>query len=157
MKRRAANTVRFIIRGTFLFRTCLLLPHPLGADLGGISDPQIKLQLPQQPFKPARLPTGFHSHPHLDSLCPEIAVERLRFLAVLQSPLLQFPCFGIYKSNLLETRMVVTTYNHHVRLLSPGPWLVTTKVYPGVGADIVMESITPTTRIMAASDIRESG
>jgi hypothetical protein len=29
-----------------------------------------------------------------------------------------------------------------VRLLSPGPWLVgTTKVYPGVGADIVMESI----------------
>jgi hypothetical protein len=39
--------------------------------------------------------------------------------------------------------MVVTTYNPHVRLLSPGPWLVgTTKVYPGVGADIVMESIT---------------
>ena len=28
-------------------------------------------------------------------------------------------------------------------LLSTGPWLVgTTKVYPGVGADIVMESIT---------------
>ena len=26
---------------------------------------------------------------------------------------------------------------------SPGPWLVgTTQVYPGVGADIVMESIT---------------
>jgi len=83
---------------------------------------------------------------HLYSLCPEIAVELLRFLAVLQSQLLQFPCFGIHKSNLLETRMVVTTYNDHVRLLSPGPWLVgTTKVYPGVGADIVMESITPTT------------
>src|SRR5713226_3587337 len=32
-----------------------------------------------------------------------------------------------------------------VRLLSPGPWLVgTTKVYSGVGADIVMESITLT-------------
>ena len=30
-----------------------------------------------------------------------------------------------------------------VPLLSPGPWLVgTTKVYSGVGADIVMESIT---------------
>jgi hypothetical protein len=42
--------------------------------------------------------------------------------------------------------MVVTTYNPHVRLLSPGPWLVgTTKVYPGVGADIVMESVTPKT------------
>ena len=33
-----------------------------------------------------------------------------------------------------------------VRLLSPGPWLVgTTKVSSGVGADIVMESISPTT------------
>jgi hypothetical protein len=32
-----------------------------------------------------------------------------------------------------------------VRLLSPGPWLVrTTKVYSGVGADIVMESISLT-------------
>jgi len=31
-----------------------------------------------------------------------------------------------------------------VRLLSPGPWLVgTTKAYSGIGADIVMESITP--------------
>jgi hypothetical protein len=33
-------------------------------------------------------------------------------------------------------------------MLAPfsGPWLVcTTKVYPGLGADIVMESITPTT------------
>ena len=30
-----------------------------------------------------------------------------------------------------------------VRLLSPGPWLVgTTKVYSGVGADIVMESMS---------------
>jgi len=37
--------------------------------------------------------------------------------------------------------MIVTTYNDHVRLLSPEPWLVSaTKVYSGVGADIVMES-----------------
>jgi hypothetical protein len=41
----------------------------------------------------------------------------------------------------LEARMVVTTYNQHVRLLSPGPWLVSaTKAYSGVGADIVMGS-----------------
>jgi len=34
-----------------------------------------------------------------------------------------------------------------VRLFLPGLWLVgTTKVYPGVGADIVMESITLITR-----------
>jgi hypothetical protein len=69
----------------------------------------------------------------------KFAVELLRFLRVLQSPFLQSPRFGIHKRNLLEARMVVTTYNPHVRLLSPGPWLVgTTKVYPGVGADIVM-------------------
>jgi hypothetical protein len=37
--------------------------------------------------------------------------------------------------------MVITPYNNHRWLLSPGPWLVaTTKVYSGVGADIVMES-----------------
>jgi len=43
----------------------------------------------------------------------------------------------------LETRVIVTSYNQHVRLLSPEPWLVgTTKAYSEVGADIVMESIS---------------
>jgi hypothetical protein len=38
--------------------------------------------------------------------------------------------------------VIVTSYNQHVRLLSPEPWLVgTTKVYSGLGADIVMESL----------------
>jgi len=42
----------------------------------------------------------------------------------------------------LEARVIITTYNQHVRLLSPEPWLVgTTKVYSGLGADIVMESL----------------
>src|SRR5207253_7349262 len=48
----------------------------------------------------------------------------------------------IDKRNLLEARVIVTTYNDHVRLLSPEPWLASaTKVYSGVGADIVMESL----------------
>src|ERR1700674_5621109 len=90
------------------------------------------------------MPTGFHPHANLHSLRCQLAVELLRFLAVLQSALPAFPSFAIHKRNLLEARMVVTTYNPHVRLLSPGPWLVgTTKVHPGVGADIVMESVTP--------------
>ena len=39
--------------------------------------------------------------------------------------------------------LLVPTYNQHIRLLSPEPWLVgTTKVYSGVGAGVVMESIT---------------
>jgi hypothetical protein len=53
--------------------------------------------------------------------------------------------------------MVVTTYNPHVRLLSPGPWLVgTTKVYPGVGADIVMESISLIDRIKMRNGLLET-
>jgi hypothetical protein len=41
-----------------------------------------------------------------------------------------------------------------VRLLSPGPWLVgTTKVYSGVGADIVMESIPPRTGVREWTNI----
>jgi hypothetical protein len=52
-------------------------------------------------------------------------VELLRFLALLQSPLLQFPSLGIYKSNLLEARVIIASYNDHVRLLSPErSWLV---------------------------------
>jgi hypothetical protein len=48
----------------------------------------------------------------------------------------------------LESRVIIATYNDHVRLLSPGPWLVcTTKAYSGVGADIVMESISLIERV----------
>src|SRR5208282_2284734 len=65
------------------------------------------------------MPACLHPYAHLHSLCRQITVELLRFLALLQSPLLQFTSLGIYKSNLLEARVVVTTYNHHVRLLSP--------------------------------------
>jgi hypothetical protein len=43
-----------------------------------------------------------------------------------------------------------------VRLLSPGPWLVgTTKVYLGVGADIVMESITLKTPSLGLAGVKE--
>ena len=58
-----------------------------------------------------------------------------------QASLLEFPCFSVDERNLLEARVIITTYNQYVRLLSPEPWLVrTTKVYSGLGADIVMES-----------------
>jgi len=45
---------------------------------------------------------------------------------------------------LLEARVVVTSYNQHVRLLSPEPFggLAITRVYSGVGADIVRKSST---------------
>src|SRR5258708_38807994 len=102
-----------------------MLPSPPRTDLGSVPDPQLKLQLGEQSFKPPRMPARFHSHTHLHPLCRQITVEFLRFLAVLQSPLLQFPSLGIYKSNLLEARVVIASYNDHVRLLSPErSWLV---------------------------------
>jgi hypothetical protein len=63
---------------------------------------------------------------------------------VLQSPFLELPTVGIHKCNLLKARVVICSYNDHVRLLSPSPLVgfSTTKVYSGIGADIVMESIT---------------
>src|SRR5438128_7734502 len=85
------------------------------------------------------MPTGFHPDTHFFPAHLELAVELLRFLAVPQFPLVPF---RIDKRNLLEARVIVTTYNDHVRLLSPEPWLVSaTKVYSGMGADIVMESL----------------
>jgi hypothetical protein len=51
----------------------------------------------------------------------QIAIKLSRFLAMLQSPLLHFPGFGIHPCNLLKSQLIVTTSNHHVRLLSPGP------------------------------------
>src|SRR6202163_2482966 len=66
------------------------------------------------------MPAGFHSYTHLHPLCRQITVTFLRSLAVLQSPLLQFPGIGIHKSNLLEARMIVTPYNNHVGSFLPG-------------------------------------
>src|SRR5947209_19306377 len=88
------------------------------------------------------MPSGFHPGTHFFSAHLELAVELLRFLAVPQFPFVPFTSVRIDKRNLLEARVIVTTYNDHVRLLSPEPWLVSaTKVYSGMGADIVMESL----------------
>ena len=92
---------------------CLLFAYPLRTDLGGVPDPQLKLQFRKPSFKPAGMPTRFHPHTNRHCPCRQIPVELLRFLAVLQSPFLQFPCFGIYKSNLLKARVLISSYNDH--------------------------------------------
>src|SRR5580692_3058455 len=109
----------------------LLLAYSLRPDLRGISDPQLEVHLREQPLKPARLSTGFHPHMHLHSLGGEIAIKLFRFLTVLQSPFLELPSVGIHKRNLLKARVVVCSYNDHVRLLSPSLLVGfgTTKVY----------------------------
>ena len=106
------------------------------------------------------MPTGFHPNTHFLSAHLELAVELLRFLAVPQFPLVPFTTVRIDKRNLLEARVIVSTYNDHVRLLSPEPWLASaTKVYSGMGADIVMESLhsrpgSERNRLLTTVDVR---
>src|SRR5215470_19005129 len=74
------------------------------------------------------MPTGLHAHPHRDPLFPEITVELLRLLWVFESSFLQLSSFCIHIRNLLEARVIITAYNQHVRLLSPGlGWLAPPK------------------------------
>jgi hypothetical protein len=87
----------------------LLLAYPSGSDLGGVANPELERQLRQQSLEPARMPAGFHTHAHLHSLGRQIAVELLRFLAVLRSSLSTISSFGIYKRNLLEARVVIAS------------------------------------------------
>src|SRR5271170_4034750 len=91
----------------------LLLAFALPGDLAGIPDPQLKLQFRDESLKPARMPARFHPYAHLHSLRRKVAIELLRFLTVLQSPLLELPCVCIHKSNLLKTRVVIASYNDH--------------------------------------------
>src|SRR5258707_14791733 len=65
---------------------------------------------------------GFHSHTHCYVSLFEFAVELLRFFWVNQASFPELTAFGIYVCNLLEARMIVTTYNQHVRLLSSEPF-----------------------------------
>ena len=80
----------------------LLFADSLGAYLGCVSDPQLQLQLSQQSFEPARVPTGFHSHTHLLALRREIAVELLRLRGMRQTFFLKLSAVGIHQSNLLK-------------------------------------------------------
>src|SRR5437667_4105326 len=71
---------------------------------------------------------GFHPNPYLFPAHHELAVELLRFLAVPQFPLVPFTRVRIDKRNLLEARVIVTTYNDRVRLPSPSlGWLAPPK------------------------------
>src|SRR5216117_2158072 len=77
------------------------------------------------------MPTGFHPNTHFFPAHFELAVELLRFLAVPQFPLVPFTTVRIDKRNLLEARVIVTTYNDHVRLLSPNMIIIVCDYHPG--------------------------
>src|SRR4029077_2304423 len=93
-----------------------------------------------------RVSTGFHAHAHLHSLRCQVPVKLLRFLTVPQRPFLELSSIRIHKRNLLKTRVVICSYNDHC----PAPfypsffgWFWHHQAYSGLGAGIVMESITP--------------
>src|SRR5215472_10167668 len=90
--------------------------------------------------------TGFHPHTHLLALASEVTIKLFRSLTVFQSLLSTISRFSIHKRNFLEARVVIASYNDHCPALSflPEPfWLVsTTKAYSGIGAGVVMESIS---------------
>jgi hypothetical protein len=80
------------------------------------SDPQLKMQLAQQTLEPASVSAGFHTHTH--TLLLERAVKLLGFFAMSPPPLAELTYCCVHKCNLLEARMIVTTYNQHVQFLS---------------------------------------
>ena len=75
----------------------------------------------QQELKPLRMPARFHSHAHRFPSSMQFTVELLRFLGVLQSALTALSCLLINERYLLETRVIIASYNQHRRLLSPRP------------------------------------
>src|SRR6202051_4515126 len=97
----------------------LLLAFALPSDLSGVSDPQLEVKFAQQSLEPASMPARLHPHAHLHSLCRQITVEFLRSLAVLQSPLSAVAGGGVHKSNLLEGRVIIASYNQHIGSFLP--------------------------------------
>jgi len=102
-----------------IFPVRLLLAGSLAFDFGRVSDPQLDLQLTQQPLEPACVPAGFHPYSHLLPCARQTTIEALRLFAMSQALFLKLPTLAVHESDLLELRMKIHTYNDHVRLLSP--------------------------------------
>src|SRR5262249_50878015 len=114
-----------------------------------VSNPQLKLQLSYQSLEPACLTAGFHAHSHLGTLCRQLAIEPLRLLAMLQSSLLKLATLCVKQRNLLKLGVKICSYNDHCSApFSRALVGLHHQIYSGVGADIVMESITPTTDLL---------
>src|ERR1700751_5586875 len=92
----------------------LLLPYSFRCDLSGVSRPQLEVQLCQETLEPPSVTTRFHPHPHLGPDLCQSAIELLGFFPVPKAPLLHLPSLSIDQCDLLEARVIVTTYNQHV-------------------------------------------
>src|SRR5215471_4692166 len=89
------------------------------------------------------MPSCLHPDPHLDSSLLQFAIKPFRFAVLVQQPsFAMLSSLVIDKRDFLETRVIIQSYNQHVRLLPPEPWLVfaSTKFTQVDGADVVMKS-----------------
>jgi hypothetical protein len=120
-------------------RIRLLLPGLRRPNRRRIADPQLHPQLRQQPFEPARMPTGLHAYSH--RLAPQRAVELFGLLHVLQPPLAALSSFRVHHCNLLKPRVIITAYNPHVGSFSRALVVAAKQLYSGLGADLVMKSL----------------
>src|SRR5713101_1803078 len=93
----------------------LLLPHFAGADLRGVSDPHVMSQRRDHLHKPLAVPGRFHAD---QCRCWDLPVEPFGLpSAVFQLFLLRLPRGCLHPTNLLPTGVVITSNNHHRRLL----------------------------------------
>src|SRR4029077_11724133 len=90
------------------------------------------------------MPSCLHPNSHHDSSLPQLAIKPFGFtIAVHQSLFSALSCFVIYIRNLLKARVIIYAYNQHIRLLLPSlGWFGIHQVYAGLGADVVMESMS---------------
>src|SRR6516164_6855636 len=69
------------------------------------------------------MPSGLHSHSHVDS--PLITVKLLRLSVVMaQLPFVVLSCFCLHKRDLLHPRVIIASYNPHVGSFLPSLGLV---------------------------------
>ncbi len=66
----------------------------------------------------------------LEAGVSKLALLRFSF-AVVQLLFAALPSFCVYKRDLLKARVIIHSYDDHVRLLPPEPWFWHHQVYSG--------------------------
>src|SRR5215469_3995054 len=96
------------------------------------------------------MPGGLDPHSHVRFPQFQIAIKLLRFSsAVVQLPFAALPGVFVCKCDLLKARVIIHSYNDHIRLLPPEPWFGWHhQVYSGRGSrhcyEIIWIAVTGT-------------
>jgi hypothetical protein len=94
-----------------------------------------------------------------DLLARQCPVERFRVLTKRESLFLEPSGIGIHQSNLLKLGVEIYSYSDHrsTPFSEPVGWPEHHQLYSGVGADIVMESITLPRKSSSTFAFRKQG